>query len=102
MYECYDTCMSLCHVCAWCPQRLEEGVRALGTEVIDDDEMPCGSLEMNLDPLKEQLLLLTVEPSLQTLLVLFVFLLFNSLIGFLITIKWVSIECLNFSCQSQV
>lgn len=87
-------------LCAMCVPGAHRGWKKV-SEPLDDDEMPCGSLEMNLDPLKEQLLLLTVEPSLQTLLVLFVFLFFNSLIGFLITIEWLSIECLNFSCQSQ-
>lgn len=31
----------MCRVCAWCPQRLYEGTRSHGTEVIDSRELPC-------------------------------------------------------------
>ena len=44
----------------WC-----EGIRSLGTGVSDSCELPCGCWELNLGPLKEQLVLLTAEPSLQ-------------------------------------
>ena len=51
---------------AWCPWRPEEDVRSSGIGVTDGDELPCGCWESNLDPLEEQPVLLTIEPSLQT------------------------------------
>jgi hypothetical protein len=35
-----------------------------GTGVIDRYDLPCGLWELNQDPLEEQLVLLTAEPSL--------------------------------------
>ena len=35
-----------------------------GTGVVDDRELPCGCWESNLEPLEEQPVLLTTEPSL--------------------------------------
>lgn len=45
----------------------EEGVRFLGTGVTES-ELPCGSLESNLCPLKGQSVLLTTEQSLHLLI----------------------------------
>ena len=41
-----------------------EGARYPGTGVIDNCKLPCGYWELNLGPLEEQPVLLTVEPSL--------------------------------------
>lgn len=46
--------------------------------IIDGSELPCGFWELNLGPLKEQLILLTSEPSLQPLLWYFLKLKANS------------------------
>ena len=54
----YFTCM---YILAWRP---EVGIRSPGTEVIDGCKLQCG--ELNLGPLREQPLLLTTEPSLQS------------------------------------
>jgi hypothetical protein len=53
---CPDVCL---HV------HLFEGARSPGTEVTDSCELPCGCWELNLGPLEEQPVLLTMEPSLQ-------------------------------------
>lgn len=37
-----------------------EGVRSPGTRVIDSCEQPCGSWEMNMGPLQEQPVILTL------------------------------------------
>ena len=42
------------------------GIRSPGTGVTDSRELPCGCWELNLDPLEEQPVLLTTEPSLQS------------------------------------
>lgn len=42
-----------------------DGIRSPETEVADSCELPCGCLELNPAPLKEHLVLLTIEPSLQ-------------------------------------
>jgi len=47
------------HIC------LCEGVGSLGTGVMDSCELLCGCWELNLESLKEQFVLLTIEPSLQ-------------------------------------
>lgn len=59
--------MSVHHKCAWCPQRSEEVIRSLGTEVIDGCEAPFW--ELNHGPLEKDL---TAERSFQlpTLLML--------------------------------
>lgn len=49
----------------WCQQRPEEGIKSPETEVTECCEPPCGCRESILDPLKEQPVLLTTEPSLQ-------------------------------------
>lgn len=40
-------CISVNHVHAWWLWRLEDGVRCLGTRVMDSGEAPCGSWEPN-------------------------------------------------------
>lgn len=63
-YECL-TCMFMCHVCFWCPQRPEEeGIRSPGLGV-SDNLWPCGAWELNPSPLEEQTVPLNTEPSLQ-------------------------------------
>ena len=42
-----------------------EDIRSPGTEVTDGHELPSGCWELNLDPLEEQPVHLTAEPSLQ-------------------------------------
>jgi hypothetical protein len=46
------------------PACLCKGSRSSGTGVTDCCELPCGCWELNLDPLEEQPLPLTTEPSL--------------------------------------
>ena len=43
-----------------------EGDRCPGTGITDSCGLPCGCWELNLDPLEEQPVLLTTEPSLQS------------------------------------
>lgn len=61
MYECFV------YVCVPCVclvlMKLEEGFRALGTEVLDGCKPSCGYWELNQDSLQEQMFL-TIEPSL--------------------------------------
>jgi hypothetical protein len=45
--------MYVCHMCAWCSQRPEEGIRSPGTEVTDSCELPRGCWDFNLDPLEK-------------------------------------------------
>jgi hypothetical protein len=52
------------HIHACCLWRPEEGIRPLGTKVIDSYKPPSGHWELKLDPLEEQQVLLTTEPSL--------------------------------------
>ena len=51
----YLFCQHLC---------LCEGTRSSGAGVTDSCELPCGCWELNPDPLEEQPVLLTSEPSL--------------------------------------
>ena len=44
-----------------------EDIRSPGNRVRDDCELSCGCWELNSGPLEEQPVLLTAEPSLQTL-----------------------------------
>lgn len=44
------TGMHVYHMCAWCPQRREEGIRP-GTGLTDGYEQLCGCSESNLDSL---------------------------------------------------
>lgn len=47
-------CVSVWHVCAWCPQkRSEVDVRALGTVVLGSCELPRGFWELSLSLLQE-------------------------------------------------
>ena len=56
------TWMSVYQVCAWCPQRPEEGIRSPGTGVKGGCKPPCECWELNLGPLKKQpVVLLTAE-----------------------------------------
>lgn len=48
VYECFA------YICAGCPQRLEEGIKALGNGVIHGCDPPYGCWESNIDPLEEQ------------------------------------------------
>lgn len=52
-----STCMSP-HVCAWCLQISEKGVRYPESVVIDGCEPPSECWELNLHPLQEQMLLI--------------------------------------------
>ena len=52
-------------MCVQYPQRPVEGIGSPGTGVIDGCEPLCGFWELNPDPLQEQLVPLTTEPSLQ-------------------------------------
>lgn len=49
------------------PSAARVDIRSPGAEVTGSCELPCGCLKLNLDPLETQLVLLTVEPSLQLL-----------------------------------
>ena len=52
-------CISVYHVGAWCPQKLEEGIKSLGIGVMDSCETPRGYWEWSLSPLEEQIMLLS-------------------------------------------
>lgn len=60
-------CMSVYHVCSWCPQKPVEDIRSLESGVTNNCKLPHGCLESKLGPLKEQLVLLIDEPLFQTL-----------------------------------
>ena len=45
------SCMSVYHVCASCPWRLEQGLRSLRTDIVGDYEVSYGCWEVNPDPL---------------------------------------------------
>lgn len=53
------------HVCAWCLQRPEEGIKSPGARIPGGSELTCGCYESNLSPLEEQQVLLADELSLQ-------------------------------------
>ncbi|XP_052021605.1 death domain-containing protein CRADD isoform X2 [Apodemus sylvaticus] len=55
----------VCVPCACLPQRPAGGVRFHGTRVSDSCELPCGSWELNLGLLEEQLVISTTKPPLQ-------------------------------------
>lgn len=57
------TCLYLYHLSAWYPWKLGEGVGPSGTGVTDGYEPPCGCWELNLGPLEEQPVLVTIELS---------------------------------------
>jgi hypothetical protein len=41
VYECFATCMSMYHLCVWCPRWPAEGVGSPGTGITDDYGMSC-------------------------------------------------------------
>lgn len=51
----------------WWPQKTEEGIKSFGIGVTGSCELTCGCSELNLGSLQEQIVLLTVEPSLKPL-----------------------------------
>jgi hypothetical protein len=57
------------YLCMWvhcrCPQTYQKRASDI---IIDGCELPCGFWELNSGPLEEQMVLLTTEPSLQSLL----------------------------------
>lgn len=57
------------HIGMWYPQRPKEHAASSGTGVPDHCERPCGSWELNADPLEEQQVLLTAEPPLYPIFV---------------------------------
>lgn len=63
------------YICAPCVSqwRPEEGVDSLGPGVTDVCELPYKYLDLNMGPLEKQTVLLTAEPFLQPLLLLFKF-----------------------------
>lgn len=61
-------CMSVQHMHVWHLWRLEKGLRSSGTRVTDGGWNPsCGCWNLNLDPLEDQIVLLTAKSSLQPL-----------------------------------
>jgi hypothetical protein len=52
------------HMCAWYLERPTEGIRSPETEVTDGSELPCVCL--NWGSLQEQYMLLSTEPSFQS------------------------------------
>jgi hypothetical protein len=56
------SCIFVHSVCAWYPQKLEEGIRSPVAGVIDSCELPWRQQELNLGSLEEQLVPLTAEP----------------------------------------
>lgn len=65
VYECF-VCMSICVPCLpGVKKRSEEGITSPGNGVTGGCEMNCWCWELNLDPLQEQLVLLTPKQSLQ-------------------------------------
>ena len=65
-----DFYMYIPHACLM-PAEVRRGIRSPGTGVTDGWEPPCGCRELNSGPLEEQAMLLTSEPSLQPLLIVF-------------------------------
>lgn len=53
----------MCTTCVQCPWRPEKGIGFPGTGVLDGCEPPCGYWEPNSDPMLEQPVILTTEPS---------------------------------------
>jgi len=60
---CVCVCVHKC-VCAWCSSKSEEGIGSLGNGGTDAYEASCRCWESNPDPLEEQPVLLSSEPSL--------------------------------------
>jgi hypothetical protein len=57
--------MLVYHVHSWCPLKAEEDIRSCG---MGGFKSPCGFWELILCPLEEQPVLVTTEPSLESLL----------------------------------
>lgn len=60
-----SACLYVYHMFALCERRSEEGITFPGNGVTGGCEMNCWCWELNLDPLQEQLVLLTTKQSLQ-------------------------------------
>lgn len=58
-------CFACMNVCAWYPQRPEEGARSPEMGITDTWDPPSECWELNLGPLQEQQMLLTAKSSLQ-------------------------------------
>lgn len=58
------------HMCAWCLW-MSDYVTYARTRVMGGCEPTCRYWELNLGPLKEQQILLTIQPSLQSLILKF-------------------------------
>lgn len=56
-------CACGCTPLVWCPQSSEEGDRSLGTGARDSCESPCRCWELNQEPLQEQQIFSTADPS---------------------------------------
>lgn len=54
--------VSVHHMHAWCSQGSEEGVESATGAATDGSEPSHGCWELNLDPLKEQPVLVTAKP----------------------------------------
>lgn len=62
MYMGYlPTCVSVYYLCAWCPQRTEEGMESPGTGVIGGREPTCRCCEWSLGPLEKRFMFFTSE-----------------------------------------
>lgn len=53
VYVWVPTCVSMGHMCAWCPPGAEDGIGSLETRVTDVREPPCGCWEQP-GPMQEQ------------------------------------------------
>lgn len=62
--ECFSICMSLYHVCNWCPWRTGGYIRSSGTEVTHVYEPSWRGWESNPDPWHEWQMILAAESSL--------------------------------------
>lgn len=57
-------CMNVClhvHMCDWCPQRSEEGIKSRLSGVRGGCGPPCGLWKPSMEPLPEQQVLLTAK-----------------------------------------
>lgn len=58
-------CVSVHHICAWCPRRQEEAADSPRTGVVDDCGLSCGCWDLSPALLEEQPELLTTDSPLQ-------------------------------------
>jgi len=63
VYKCFIHTYAAYPTYTWHPQRPEEGVESSGSGITDGRELPYGCWELNLSPLEEQSMFLTMEPS---------------------------------------